>query len=91
MNRNDEDSIDRAATMLGGREPIVALSNVNMSFGPNQVLYNVSFAVAQGRSHSLLGRNGAASQLLFRSSPGSTNPTPVGSSSTASQPRRTRT
>jgi simple sugar transport system ATP-binding protein len=48
-----------APTSLGASASVVALSNINMSFGPNQVLYDVSFAVTPGRSHALLGRNGA--------------------------------
>ena len=59
MHANDEDANNHATAMLGGPAPVVALSNINMSFGPNQVLYNVSFGVARGRSHALLGRNGA--------------------------------
>ncbi len=59
MIATDQDSIKSAAVTLGGLTPVVALSNINMSFGPNQVLFDVSFAVTPGRSHALLGRNGA--------------------------------
>lgn len=39
--------------------PVVALTKINKWFGPNQVLCDVSLTVHSGRSHALLGRNGA--------------------------------
>lgn len=55
---------DPAPTSLGPSASVVALSNINMSFGPNQVLHDVSFAVTPGRSHALLGRNGAGKSTV---------------------------
>lgn len=46
-------------TLISSLPPVVALHGIDMSFGSNQVLHSVSFAVQSGRSHALLGRNGA--------------------------------
>lgn len=47
-------------------EPIIALENVSKSFGPVNVISDVSFAAYPGKVHALLGENGAGKSTLIK-------------------------
>ena len=46
-------------------ENILELKGINKSFGPNQVLFNVDFAIRKGEIHALIGENGAGKSTLM--------------------------
>ena len=56
-------------------EPLLRLSNINKSFGPIDVLHDISLEVKAGEVLCLLGDNGAGKSTLIRILSGSHSPT----------------
>ncbi|MCL4433780.1 MAG: ATP-binding cassette domain-containing protein [Actinobacteria bacterium] len=57
-----------------GRVPIMGVSDVDLSIGSSQVLYNVNFSIAQGEVLALLGTNGAGKTTTLRTLAGLMQP-----------------
>jgi ABC-type branched-subunit amino acid transport system ATPase component len=57
------------------RTPLLAVENVDVSYGPLQVLFGVSLTVEAGESVSLLGTNGAGKSTLLNTVSGILTPT----------------
>ncbi|CAH2406682.1 hypothetical protein MES4922_540006 [Mesorhizobium ventifaucium] len=61
--------------MITMAEPILQLSNINKSFGPIDVLHDISLAVKAGEVLCLLGDNGAGKSTLIKILSGVHQPT----------------
>lgn len=46
--------------------PLLSIRNLNVSFGSQKILENVSFEVEKGESLAIIGPNGAGKTVLFR-------------------------
>ena len=57
-----------------GRPSLVAVRDVDAAYGPAQVLFDVSFGVAQGEVVALLGTNGAGKSTTLRTVAGLLEP-----------------
>ena len=44
---------------------ILKLSNVSKSFGPAQIIKNLSLNIKEGERHAIIGPNGAGKSTLF--------------------------
>jgi ribose transport system ATP-binding protein len=55
--------------------PVLALTHVSRSFGPVEVLHDVSFALHPGRVHALIGENGAGKSTMMKILSGFLEPT----------------
>lgn len=49
-----------------GRLPVISVNELQVSYGPSQVLFEVSLGVAQGEVVALLGTNGAGKSTTLR-------------------------
>ncbi len=47
-------------------DPVLAIRDVSRSFGPVQVLFDVSFALRPGEVHALIGENGAGKSTTMK-------------------------
>jgi simple sugar transport system ATP-binding protein len=54
------------ATAGGGEKPLLALRDINMTFGGVRALKNVSFDVRPGEVHCLAGENGCGKSTLIK-------------------------
>jgi len=50
----------------GAPPPVLQLANIDFSYGPVQVLFDVNFEVAKGETLALLGTNGAGKSTILR-------------------------
>jgi ABC-type branched-subunit amino acid transport system ATPase component/predicted MFS family arabinose efflux permease len=61
------DEQDEQRRTTGGDEvPALQLNNIDFSYGPVQVLFNVAFEVKKGETLALLGTNGAGKSTILR-------------------------
>ena len=64
----------RLAAMDRDRTPLLQVSNVDVSYGTVQILFDVNFEVQRGEVLALLGTNGAGKSTLLRAISGLTQP-----------------
>jgi ABC-type branched-subunit amino acid transport system ATPase component/predicted MFS family arabinose efflux permease len=57
---------EQRRTTGGGEVPALQLNNIDFSYGPVQVLFNVAFEVKKGETLALLGTNGAGKSTILR-------------------------
>jgi ABC-type branched-subunit amino acid transport system ATPase component len=50
----------------GAPPPVLQVANIDFSYGPVQVLFDVNFEVAKGETLALLGTNGAGKSTILR-------------------------
>lgn len=51
---------------LGQAPPVLQVANIDFSYGPVQVLFDVNFEIARGECVALLGTNGAGKSTILR-------------------------
>jgi ABC-type branched-subunit amino acid transport system ATPase component/predicted MFS family arabinose efflux permease len=51
---------------LGQEPPVLQIVNIDFSYGPVQVLFDVNFEIARGECVALLGTNGAGKSTILR-------------------------
>jgi ABC-type branched-subunit amino acid transport system ATPase component/MFS family permease len=62
-------AVERSEALVGraaGTVPLVSIRNLDVSYGPVQILFDVSLDVAEGEVVALLGTNGAGKSTLLR-------------------------
>ncbi len=57
---------EQRRTTGGGEVPALQLNNIDFSYGPVQVLFDVAFEVKKGETLALLGTNGAGKSTILR-------------------------
>ncbi len=57
---------EQRRTADDGEVPALQLNNIDFSYGPVQVLFNVAFEVRKGETLALLGTNGAGKSTILR-------------------------
>ncbi|MCU1456694.1 MAG: transporter related, partial [Actinomycetia bacterium] len=62
----EEQEEHRKRTELGAATPALQVVNIDFSYGPVQVLFDVNFEVAPGECVALLGTNGAGKSTILR-------------------------
>jgi ABC-type branched-subunit amino acid transport system ATPase component/predicted MFS family arabinose efflux permease len=62
----EEQDEHRKRTELGEAVPVLQMANVDFSYGPVQVLFDVNFEVRRGEVLALLGTNGAGKSTILR-------------------------
>ena len=62
----EEERAERERLAAGGELPLLQVRNLDFSYGPVQVLFDVSMDVRQGEVLALLGTNGAGKSTLLR-------------------------
>ena len=62
----EEQEEHRKRTERGEATPALQVANVDFSYGPVQVLFDVNFEVARGECVALLGTNGAGKSTILR-------------------------
>jgi ABC-type branched-subunit amino acid transport system ATPase component len=50
----------------GAPPPVLQIANIDFSYGPVQILFDVNFEVARGETLALLGTNGAGKSTILR-------------------------
>ena len=69
-----EERDERARIVAGGEVPVLQVRNLDFSYGPVQVLFDVNLDVRRGEVLALLGTNGAGKSTLLRAVSGLTLP-----------------
>ena len=64
--REEEEEADRSGRPAAGAGPAVELEDVSLGFGDRPVLSGVSFRVAVGETHCVLGGSGAGKSTILR-------------------------
>jgi ABC-type branched-subunit amino acid transport system ATPase component/predicted MFS family arabinose efflux permease len=62
----EEQDENRKRTELGEETPVLQIVNVDFSYGPVQVLFDVNFEIRRGECVALLGTNGAGKSTILR-------------------------
>ncbi|MCU1463161.1 MAG: transporter related [Acidimicrobiales bacterium] len=62
----EEQDEHRKRTELGEAVPVLQVVNIDFSYGPVQVLFDVNFQIARGETVALLGTNGAGKSTILR-------------------------
>jgi ABC-type branched-subunit amino acid transport system ATPase component/predicted MFS family arabinose efflux permease len=62
----EEQDENRKRTELGAETPVLQIVNVDFSYGPVQVLFDVNFEIRRGECVALLGTNGAGKSTILR-------------------------
>jgi ABC-type branched-subunit amino acid transport system ATPase component/sugar phosphate permease len=62
----EEETAERARRRAGEEVPVVQVRNLDFSYGPVQVLFDVDLDVHRGETLALLGTNGAGKSTLLR-------------------------
>ncbi len=62
----EEQEEQRKRAVDGARTPVLQLANVDFSYGPVQVLFDVNFEIHRGECVALLGTNGAGKSTILR-------------------------
>jgi ABC-type branched-subunit amino acid transport system ATPase component/predicted MFS family arabinose efflux permease len=62
----EEQEEHRRRAELGEATPVLQLANVDFSYGPVQVLFDVGFEVHRGETVALVGTNGAGKSTILR-------------------------
>jgi len=62
----EEQDEHRKRSVPGQEAPVLQMAYVDFSYGPVQVLFDVSFEVARGETLALLGTNGAGKSTILR-------------------------
>src|SRR5699024_973709 len=73
----EEEAAERERVAAGGEIPILQIRNLDVSYGPVQVLFGVDLDVREGEVLALLGTNGAGKSTVLRAVSG-LNPTDRG-------------
>ena len=62
----EEQDEHRKRAEEGARTPVLQVANIDFSYGPVQVLFDVNFEIHQGECVALLGTNGAGKSTILR-------------------------
>jgi ABC-type branched-subunit amino acid transport system ATPase component/predicted MFS family arabinose efflux permease len=62
----EEQDEHRKRTELGHATPVLQVADIDFSYGPVQVLFDVNFEVFRGETLALLGTNGAGKSTILR-------------------------
>jgi ABC-type branched-subunit amino acid transport system ATPase component/predicted MFS family arabinose efflux permease len=71
----DEERVESERIRAGGTVPVLQVRNLDFSYGPLQILFDVNFDVQRGETLALLGTNGAGKSTLLRAISGLGIPT----------------
>ena len=62
----EEQDEQRKRAEEGARTPVLQVANIDFSYGPVQVLFDVNFEIHRGECVALLGTNGAGKSTILR-------------------------
>jgi ABC-type branched-subunit amino acid transport system ATPase component len=62
----EEQAEQRKRAEEGARTPVLQVANIDFSYGPVQVLFDVNFEIHKGECVALLGTNGAGKSTILR-------------------------
>ena len=62
----EEQEEQRKRADEGARTPVLQVANIDFSYGPVQVLFDVNFEIHRGECVALLGTNGAGKSTILR-------------------------
>ena len=62
----EEQEEQRKRPVEGARTPVLQVANIDFSYGPVQVLFDVNFEIYRGECVALLGTNGAGKSTILR-------------------------
>ncbi len=62
----EEQEEQRKRAVEGARTPVLQVANIDFSYGPVQVLFDVNFEIYRGECVALLGTNGAGKSTILR-------------------------
>jgi ABC-type branched-subunit amino acid transport system ATPase component/predicted MFS family arabinose efflux permease len=62
----EEQEEQRKRALEGAQTPVLQVANIDFSYGPVQVLFDVNFEIYRGECVALLGTNGAGKSTILR-------------------------
>ena len=62
----EEQEEQRKRALEGAQTPVLQVANIDFSYGPVQVLFDVNFEIHRGECVALLGTNGAGKSTILR-------------------------
>src|SRR6185436_11226421 len=62
----EEQEEQRKRAIEGAQTPVMQVANIDFSYGPVQVLFDVNFEIHRGECVALLGTNGAGKSTILR-------------------------